>query len=153
MKTFLTVPSPIGTLSIGEKDGFITDLLFGLPPKDSNCSITPLLEAAANQLSEYFSGSRKVFELPLHFGGTEFQNRVWQELCNIPYGETISYGELARRIGNPKACRAVGMANNKNKIPIIIPCHRVIGASGNLTGYAYGLEAKRLLLELELNNK
>jgi len=112
---------------------------------------TPLIKNAAKQLDEYFSKKRKIFELPLSLNGTEFQVKVWKALQTIPYGETWSYGELAKVVGNSKASRAVGMANNKNPIAIIIPCHRVIGADGSLTGYAGGLDIKKVLLELEEN--
>ncbi len=101
------------------------------------------------QLDEYFAGDRREFDLPLVPLGSEFQRRVWDGLLEIPYGETISYGELAREIGRPAAARAVGMANGQNPISIVIPCHRVIGADGALTGYAGGVERKRLLLEHE----
>jgi methylated-DNA-[protein]-cysteine S-methyltransferase len=101
------------------------------------------------QLTEYFAGARRTFDMPLVMDGTPFQRRVWRALQDIPYGETISYGELARRIGQPSAVRAVGLANGRNPIPVIVPCHRVIGADGTLTGYGGGLERKRLLLDLE----
>jgi methylated-DNA-[protein]-cysteine S-methyltransferase len=101
------------------------------------------------QLSEYFAGERTVFAVPLILGGTPFQKRVWSALREIPYATTISYGELARRIGQPSASRAVGLANGRNPISVIVPCHRVIGADGSLTGYGGGLERKRLLLGLE----
>ena len=104
---------------------------------------------AARQLREYFAGRRTQFDLPLEPEGTAFQRSVWRRLQEIPYGKTISYGELARRIGNPKASRAVGMANGANPIPIVIPCHRVIGADGTLTGFGGGLPIKRALLALE----
>jgi len=110
---------------------------------------TPLIKKAALQFGEYFEGKRKSFNLPLTMQGTDFQIKVWNALKKIPYGKTISYGKLAAMIGNPKACRAVGMANNRNPIAIIIPCHRVIGNDGSLTGYGGGLELKRQLLELE----
>lgn len=110
---------------------------------------TLLLNQATNQLDEYFEGKRKRFDLPLNPNGTEFMIKVWKALEEIPYGETVSYKQIAEKIGNSKASRAVGMANNKNPIPIIIPCHRVIGANGKLVGYALGLEMKKLLLELE----
>jgi methylated-DNA-[protein]-cysteine S-methyltransferase len=101
------------------------------------------------QLSAYFAGELESFDLPLDAKGTSFQVEVWRQLCEIPYGETISYGELARRIGNPKASRAVGLANGSNPIPIVIPCHRVIGSSGKLVGYGGGLDVKEKLLALE----
>ena len=115
-------------------------------------SETPLLTEAAKQLLEYFSGNRTSFDLPLAPSGTEFQQKVWQALQTIPYGETWSYKKVAEAIGNPKASRAVGMANNKNPIAIMIPCHRVIGANGKLVGYAGGLDIKSTLLELETRN-
>ena len=108
-----------------------------------------LTECALNQLDEYFCGTRKAFDLPIEMHGTEFQHKVWNELCNIPYGETRSYKDIARKIGNPRAVRAVGGANNKNKLMIVVPCHRVIGTDGSLTGYAGGIEVKKKLLDLE----
>ena len=110
---------------------------------------TNLIKEAYRQLSEYLEGKRKVFDLPYKIQGTEFQKRVWKALCDIPYGETRSYKQIAEAIGNPKAVRAVGMANNKNPLLVVVPCHRVIGANGQLVGYASGLEKKRLLLQLE----
>ena len=112
-------------------------------------NMSALTKRAINQLKEYFSGTRKSFDLPLEMNGTEFQLKVWNELCNIPYGETRSYKDIAEKIGNPKAVRAVGGANNKNKLMIVVPCHRVIGANDSLTGYAGGIEVKKKLLELE----
>ena len=108
-----------------------------------------ILDEAQRQLTEYFSGRRREFDLPLAPAGTEFQRAVWTALRAIPYGETISYGELARRLGRPRAARAVGTANGRNPIPIVIPCHRVVGADGSLVGYGGGLDIKRRLLELE----
>lgn len=125
------------------------------PKKSTQESTTPeeracrLLWQAAAELGEYFAGRRRNFTLPLAPRGTEFQQRVWSELRRIPCGETRTYGEIARAIGQPRACRAVGMANNRNPIAILIPCHRVIGRDGSLTGYAAGLNVKRQLLELE----
>ncbi len=107
---------------------------------------------ARKQLDEYFKGERQQFDLELDPKGTDFQKQVWKELVKIPYGTTLSYGELAQRIGNPKASRAVGLANGKNPISIIIPCHRVIGASGSLTGFGGGIEVKQYLLDLESRN-
>jgi len=109
----------------------------------------PVLEAAETQLREYFAGVRKTFDLPLDMRGTDFQKRVWRELLHIPYGETSSYATIAERIGEPQACRAVGAANGRNPISIIVPCHRVIGADGSLTGFGGGLKAKAFLLEHE----
>jgi methylated-DNA-[protein]-cysteine S-methyltransferase len=107
------------------------------------------VSAAVEQIGEYFGGDRKEFSLPLDPAGTDFQRRVWLALADIPYGATESYGELADRIGNPKACRAVGLANGRNPIPLILPCHRVIGANGSLTGYGGGLPLKKRLLDHE----
>lgn len=110
---------------------------------------TDLLEKAQTELEEYFAGERKKFDLPLRMFGTEFQMRVWNTLLQIPYGGTLTYGEAAKIIGSPKACRAVGMANNQNPLMILVPCHRVIGADGSLVGYGGGLEIKKKLLQLE----
>ena len=110
---------------------------------------TPLIQKAASQIKEYFEGKRKKFKLPLVMHGTEFQLAVWQALQDIPFGETRSYKEIAASIGRPKAVRAVGMANNRNPISIIVPCHRVIGHDGKLVGYGGGLPLKQYLLELE----
>lgn len=110
---------------------------------------TKLLKRAGTELMEYFQGTRKEFTLPLSPRGTEFQKKVWAALRSIPYGETRSYGEIAAQVGNPRSARAVGGANNKNPIMIFIPCHRVVGADGSLTGFACGLEAKKYMLDLE----
>ena len=110
---------------------------------------TALIKEAYQQLSEYLKGERKEFDLPLNPKGTDFQKRVWRALCNIPYGETRSYKQIAKAVGNSKAVRAVGMANNRNPITIVVPCHRVIGADGKLVGYGGGLEMKEFLLRIE----
>ena len=113
---------------------------------------TPLTRQLASQMEEYFQGNRKVFNIPYSLHGTPFQERVWQALCRIPYGHTRSYRDIAAEIGQPKACRAVGMANHRNPMMLVVPCHRVIGADGSLGGYAGGLELKRFLLSLEQNH-
>jgi O-6-methylguanine DNA methyltransferase len=113
-----------------------------------DAEVAPLPETR-RQLQEYFDGTRTTFDVPLAAQGTEFQQRVWKALCDIPWGETISYGELARRIGDPGASRAVGMANGRNPVSIIVPCHRVIGANGKLTGYGGGMERKAFLIQHE----
>lgn len=118
-------------------------------PQKALLQTTELLSMATIQLDEYFQGKRTTFSLPFKLIGTPFQLAVWKELQNIPYGQTASYKEIAQKINKPKACRAVGMANNKNPLPIIIPCHRVIGSNGKLIGYAGGLNLKNYLLELE----
>ena len=138
--------SPVGPLTLRSQNGFITEISF---TESSGSEETPLLQAARRQLEEYFAGKRKVFALPLAPGGTPFQQKIWQQLQKIPYGETRNYKELAAMAGNAKACRAAGMANHNNPIVIIIPCHRVIGADGSLTGYGGGLAIKQYLLELE----
>ena len=118
-------------------------------PQKALLQTTELLSMATIQLDEYIQGKRTTFSLPFKLTGTPFQLAVWKELQNIPYGQTTSYKEIAQKINKPKACRAVGMANNKNPLPIIIPCHRVIGSNGKLIGYAGGLNLKNYLLELE----
>jgi methylated-DNA-[protein]-cysteine S-methyltransferase len=133
------------------KDLFSNKLL--LSPDDISIKDTPLLLEAGKQIKEYLSGERKYFDLPYQINGTEFQKKVWKALLEIPYGETRSYGEIARHIGKEKASRAVGMANNRNPLPIIIPCHRVIGFNGKLVGYGGGLHIKSWLLNLESKNK
>lgn len=142
--------SPIGTLVIAENGRGITELFLGeIAPVGSREETTPLLREAVQQLTDYFSGTRRDFSLPLCLHGTPFQLADWEALCSIPYGETRSYRQIAEQIGNPKACRAVGMANHRNPIAVIVPCHRVIAADGSLGGYGYGPEVKRFLLELE----
>ncbi len=113
---------------------------------------TPLADKAFTQLCEYFAGKRKHFDVPYTLTGTDFQKKVWQALCEIPYGETRSYKDIAMAVGNDKASRAIGLANNKNPVTIIVPCHRVIGSSGKLVGYAGGLEMKKFLLAMEAQN-
>ncbi|MGB4608952.1 MAG: methylated-DNA--[protein]-cysteine S-methyltransferase [Tissierellia bacterium] len=153
MKNFFFYDTDIGKITIAEEDGYITHVLFGhenLP--DSRVNETALLKDAHKQISEYLKGERRSFDLPLSPSGTEFQQRVWKALTGIPYGETVTYEDIARKVGNEKACRAVGMANNRNPISLIIPCHRVIGKNGKLTGYGGGLGIKEYLLKLERGN-
>lgn len=131
---------------------FVTGVFFGWEKKiqlAERLINNELARETEKQLEEYFMGKRKIFELPLKMQGTEFQKQVWKELLNIPYGETRCYSEIARLIQNPHAVRAVGMANHRNPLAVVVPCHRVIGKNGGLTGYAGGLERKRMLLELE----
>lgn len=152
------VDSPIGPLTLVAVDGVLVRLLMDVPGHEPGPEVlgepdpAPFAEVRG-QLGEYFAGRRTGFDLPLRLEGTEFQRAVWAALREIPYGETISYGEQAARIGRPGASRAVGLANGRNPIAIIVPCHRVVGSSGTLTGFGGGLERKRLLLDLERQAK
>lgn len=144
--------TPLGKIGIAESHGKICAVTFAgeKTPQGATIKQTPLLRQAAHQLAEYFAGKRTVFDLPLEpLYGTPFQKRVWQALQEIPYGETRTYAQIAAMVHNPKGCRAVGMANHKNPLGIVVPCHRVIGANGSLTGYAGGLDKKQYLLDLE----
>ena len=156
MKTFYSYTyGGVGKIEIGTESERITDVHFAksfVPPSEYSRKETPLHRKAAEQLREYFDGKRKVFDLPLAPVGTEFQMRCWDALLEVPYGETRSYGDIARAAGSPKGFRAVGMANNRNPIAIIIPCHRIIGSDGKLVGYGGGLDIKVFLLELERKN-
>ncbi len=141
---------PLGRLTIVADDKGLTQILFG--PQTVEGAVrrpSALTNTAATQLQEYFAGKRREFDLPLNPRGTDFQLKVWGELSRIPYGQTRTYAQIAEAVGNPKGFRAVGLANNKNPLPIVVPCHRVIGAGGKLVGYAAGLKVKRYLLELE----
>jgi methylated-DNA-[protein]-cysteine S-methyltransferase len=148
--------SPVGHLKLIASDEGLAAILWENDHPDRvrfnatvECKTHPVLSETERQLNEYFAGRRKSFSLKLHLVGTEFQKRVWQALRMIPFGETWSYRQLAERIGNVKASRAVGAANGKNPISIVVPCHRVIGSSGELTGFAGGLDIKARLLDLE----
>lgn len=153
MKNSFYYDTKIGRIQIEENGEAITKIDYVQRDIEENSEVkeTVLLKEAFKQLNEYFEGKRNVFDLPLAPEGTEFQKKVWNALKEIPFGETKSYGEIAKIIGNEKASRAVGMANNKNPIMIVIPCHRVIGSNGKLVGYAGGLEVKGMLLNLEKN--
>jgi methylated-DNA-[protein]-cysteine S-methyltransferase len=151
---FTQIESPLGPLLLAADDAGVREILFvnGRSPAKPDPSWKEdraPLEETIRQLRAYFAGELESFDLPLVPQGTPFQLTVWNRLCEIPYGETISYGELAGRIGNPKASRAVGLANGSNPLPIVIPCHRVIGSNGKLTGYGGGLPIKEKLLALE----
>jgi methylated-DNA-[protein]-cysteine S-methyltransferase len=141
--------SPVGRLLLEGDDCGLHRIGFDRVGGDSGLKTPLALLETVRQLTAYFSGDLRRFDLPLRMRGTDFQLSVWRALCEIPYGETISYGELARRIGNPKGSRAVGLANASNPIAIVVPCHRVIGSNGKLTGYGGGLENKEMLLNLE----
>ncbi|NVZ54303.1 methylated-DNA--[protein]-cysteine S-methyltransferase [Pseudomonas sp. B6002] len=153
---YTLMPSPVGQLTLVARDGKLNAILWEKDRPNRvrlgdlhEANDSPVLLETQRQLKEYFAGTRNHFELELDFTGTDFQKQVWQALLTIPFGETRSYSDIARQIGNPKAVRAVGAANGRNPISIIAPCHRVIGASGELTGFAGGLEAKQYLLALE----
>lgn len=147
MKFTAVFNSPIGNIYVENDEHALLKL--SLTKEDCYFNGSNLTNDVINQLNEYFSCRRRSFNLPLNPIGSEFQKRVWNELLNIPYGKTASYKEIAKNIGNPCAARAAGNANNKNPIPIIIPCHRVIGSNKKLTGYAFGLDIKQKLLDLE----
>ncbi len=155
MKCHTVMDTPIGKLTLVATDGVLSGVYMEkqrhLPPFETFGHPDPEpFGEVIRQLNEYFAGDRKTFDLPIAFEGTEFQRTVWQALCDIPYGETISYGELALRLGKTQAAsRAVGLANGKNPISIIVPCHRVVGSTGDLTGYGGGIERKRYLLDFE----
>lgn len=149
--THMRIDTPVGELTLITRDGALAGLRFAGydPPAGSTEGTEPVLEAAAEQLREYFAGERTAFDLSLALDGTAFQQEAWRALAEIPYGETVSYGEQARRLGRPDAVRAVGAANGRNPIAIVLPCHRVIGVDGSLTGFGGGLATKRRLLDLE----
>jgi methylated-DNA-[protein]-cysteine S-methyltransferase len=153
---FKTIPSPVGTLTLVASDAGLAAILWedDRPGRVQLGELEeapdhPVLVETERQLTGYFAGARDAFDLPLDFRGTDFQKKVWAALLTIPFGETRSYGEVARQIGRPSASRAVGAANGRNPISIIAPCHRVIGTNGALTGFAGGLAAKQLLLGIE----
>mgnify|MGYP003608148447 FL=1 len=155
---FMEIDSPVGVLKLVANDISLIAVLWEneTPNRVRLAELIenkqhPILLETQKQLSEYFEGQRKIFDLPLDFEGTEFQQKVWQALLTIPFGETRSYKDIAEQIGNVKAVRAVGAANGKNPISIIAPCHRVVGANGKLVGFAGGLENKDVLLKLEFN--
>ncbi len=154
MTSAWTRETPIGALTLTEEAGVLTGVLFGPhAPRGALIAETSLIRRAFAQLEEYFCGERTVFDLPLDARGTPFQRRCWQALLEIPYGQTRTYAQQAQAVGSPRAYRAVGMANHRNPLPVLIPCHRVVGADGSLTGYAGGLEIKRKLLEIEQSRK
>ena len=156
MECSVRLDTPVGPVTVTATERAVTAVRFGAagPAVGQAGDLPPVLRQAVEELREYFAGERREFTLPLAPAGTPFQQQVWADLREIPYGATCSYGRIAGRIGRPKACRAVGMANNRNPIAIVVPCHRVVGASGALVGYAAGLEVKEKLLALEsMNNE
>lgn len=154
MKYIWYYKTSIGKIAIAEEDGAVSHILFqgDMSLENYEKKETKTIKEAAKQLKAYFEGKLKKFDVPLLLQGTAFQKECWQALMEIPYGQTCTYKDIAVKIGNPKAVRAVGMSNNRNKIPIIIPCHRVIGSNGKLVGFAGGLDTKQQLLDLEAKN-
>ena len=153
MQYYYTYETIVGNIIITEEENHIIMIKFKEDVEGAVKKNTPLITEAINQLTQYFEGKRQTFDLPLKLNGTVFQKKVWEALQRIPYGQVWSYKRLAEEIGNPKACRAVGMANNRNPISIVVPCHRVIGSDGSLVGYATGVKKKRYLLDLEQQGK
>lgn len=153
LKSIFSYNTSIGKINIVEEDGFLTDVCISenFVIEDATIKETTLIKETIGQINDFLAGRRREFDLPLLPKGTEFQKKVWRELQNIPYGKTCSYKDIAEKIGSPKAARAIGRANNKNPIILIIPCHRVIGSDGRLVGYGAGLELKERLLALEKN--
>ena len=153
MRTHAVVPSPIGPLTLVGEDGVLVRLLMNRPTADEQASLGERcddgFEEAIRQLGEYFAGERTAFDLPLRPVGSEFELAVWDQLTRIPYGETRSYGQIAKAVGEPGGAQAVGAANGRNPLAIVVPCHRVIGADGTLVGFGGGLPRKRFLLDLE----
>ena len=145
--SFLT--SPLGTIQVSGDDNFVTEVKFVLQAGEESTALPKVIRECNTQLTEYLQGNRKDFDIALSQSGTDFQQRVWNQLQTIPFGKTISYLQLAKKLGDAKVIRAAGTANGKNNIAIIVPCHRVIGTNGSLTGYAGGLDKKKWLLELE----
>lgn len=143
------IKSPLGSIEIISNETDVLSISFTKRKKGQFPKTNSLCQLAGKKLDLYFQGKLKTFDLPIKFEGTEFQNKVWRALCAIPYGETWSYQDIAIKIGNKNSCRAVGGANNKNPLGIIVPCHRVIGKKGDLVGYAKGVNIKKRLLELE----
>lgn len=155
MKYGKIINTKIGVLSLIEENNKIIAIEIGkkIEKEEVTLKETPLLQETQKQLIEYLEGNREKFAIPFNPKGTKFMKEVWTALQEIPYGEVRTYGQIAKKVGSPKAARAVGMANHRNPIPILIPCHRVIGTSGKLVGYACGLEIKQFLLDLEQKNK
>ena len=146
---YFTKNTELGEITIVENRGFITNLIFGAKKLSGKNTMSSVIEQAFLQLEEYINLKRTSFDIPLNPSGTSFQQKVWSFLYSIPYGTTSTYKEIASKMGNPDASRAVGMANNKNPIPIFIPCHRVISSDGSLNGYLGGMDMKKRLLKIE----
>ena len=149
MSNLFFYETDLGIIGIRDNNNAITEVFYSKYKINDHLKETPLIRECFNQLKEYFQGTRREFTIPIEAEGSEFQKKVWKALLDIPYGQTRTYKEIAIAIGNEKACRAVGMANNRNPISIIIPCYRVIGANGKLVGYGGGLDIKEKLLNIE----
>ncbi len=146
---YAVMSTPLGELTLASSDKGLVSILFGSHVPQGSVQDEQSNGICVQQIAEYFQGHRTAFDFPLDFQGTAFQMAVWRELLRIPYGETRTYGQIARKLGKPAAARAVGMANHDNRLPIVIPCHRVVGHDGSLTGYAGGLHIKQQLLNIE----
>ncbi|MDR3297040.1 MAG: methylated-DNA--[protein]-cysteine S-methyltransferase [Prevotellaceae bacterium] len=152
MENIAYYPSPLGIIKLADSGESLTYIGFTEQSLMPESEPSPLAQRCIAQLNEYFAGHRKEFDLPLALSGTDFQTQAWRALASIPYGHTISYGEQAQQLGRPKAVRAIGSANSKNKLSIVLPCHRVVGKNGKLVGYAGGLWRKQWLLDWEKKN-
>lgn len=152
-QSYFIYRSPVGPITIASNGQALTNLIFGEYHFPGDMRATDITNRASNQLQEYFAGKRQGFDLPLAPTGTDFQQQVWTALQKIPYGETRSYRDIANMIGSPRAYRAVGSANNRNPLQVVVPCHRVIGSNGKPIGYAAGLHTKEFLLNLESTHK
>lgn len=151
-KTYFAYNTPIGHITIASDGEAITRIAFGVAILEGDNKPTKLTNDASTQIQEYLAGKRTVFEMPFKAAGTPFQEQVWKATAQIPYGQTRTYGQIAEAAGNPRASRAVGMAVNRNPLPLVVPCHRIIGAQGKPVGYAGGLRIKEFLLNLERVN-
>jgi len=152
--SYAVVDTPVGPFTLGASESAIHKAFFGKPPTDSSVKVdanvaNPVLILAKEQVEQYFAGTRQTFSLPVSLEGTPFQRKAWAAMSRIPFGKAISYSEQAELMGEPGKARAVGMANGRNPVCLIVPCHRVVGKNGNLTGYAFGLDIKRSLLAFE----
>jgi methylated-DNA-[protein]-cysteine S-methyltransferase len=150
MRLHTVLPTPIGGLGVGVAAGKVTEVSFGAPLQAPFADLDPVLQAALDELAEYFDGARTGFTVPSAFTrGSDFERAVWEQITSIPYGQMKTYGAIARAVGEPGGAQAVGLACNRNPLPVIVPCHRVVGANGKLVGFGGGLPRKRFLLQLE----
>jgi methylated-DNA-[protein]-cysteine S-methyltransferase len=150
MRLHTVLPTPIGGLGVGVASGKVTEVSFAAPLQPPVADLDPMLRAALDELAEYFDGARTEFTVPTTFTrGSDFERAVWEQIATIPYGQMKTYGSIARAVGEPGGAQAVGLACNRNPLPVIVPCHRVVGANGKLVGFGGGLPRKRFLLQLE----